>query len=204
MDLCCAPGVKMLLMSEMVKRNFGSVTGVDCENFRLQVTRNMLRKYKGKQCRLFCCDGVQFEHLAPPEFGEGVMLDELNGRNGAPSKKRFLNPDGNLVDLAASPILRDAYPNSKIARKHLYDLSDLIWSDSYMLRTNSFSLYDRVLIDAECSTSGAIRHHITKAKAEENLREEEKKRGIVRTYRSKEEIDKIVALQKNLIMRGWQ
>ncbi len=73
LDLCCAPGVKMLLMSELVGEA-GSVTGVDPNEMRLGITRNVLRKYEARRVRLFRCSGLEFTFLAPPSREEKAAL----------------------------------------------------------------------------------------------------------------------------------
>ena len=53
----------MLMLVEMV--DSGSVTGVDVNEHRMNVTRNVLRKYGAKRARLFLTTGEDFRVLAP-------------------------------------------------------------------------------------------------------------------------------------------
>jgi predicted O-methyltransferase YrrM len=54
---------KMLMLAEMACE--GSVTGVDLSEHRLNVTRNVLRKYGAQRVRLFLAAGESFRVLAP-------------------------------------------------------------------------------------------------------------------------------------------
>jgi hypothetical protein len=84
LDLCCAPGMKMLLMSELVGET-GSVTGVDPNEMRLSVARNVLRKYDARRVRLFLCPGERFSFLAPPSAEESELEIEAATRAGRKS-----------------------------------------------------------------------------------------------------------------------
>lgn len=53
----------MLLLAESAGQ--GSVTGVDVNEHRLNVTRNVLRKYGAQRVRLFLASGECFMVLAP-------------------------------------------------------------------------------------------------------------------------------------------
>jgi ubiquinone/menaquinone biosynthesis C-methylase UbiE len=54
----------MLMLSELVGEK-GSVTGVDVSEHRMNVTRNVLRKYNAQRVRLFLTTGEDFNVLAP-------------------------------------------------------------------------------------------------------------------------------------------
>ena len=67
LDLCCAPGGKLILSSFLQgKSNFaepeevGTLTGVDLASHRLSICRSMIKKYKVQCARLFCADGTKF------------------------------------------------------------------------------------------------------------------------------------------------
>ncbi len=69
LDLCCAPGGKMVLAGLLMGRDFnakepeanGSLTGVDIAAHRLAICRSLLKKYKVPRSRLFCADGTCFD-----------------------------------------------------------------------------------------------------------------------------------------------
>ncbi|KAJ1833168.1 hypothetical protein IWW55_002906 [Coemansia sp. RSA 2706] len=65
LDLCCAPGAKLLLLSELVGAH-GSVTGVDVAAHRLASCRAMVRRHASRHVvRLFLDDGTAFARGAP-------------------------------------------------------------------------------------------------------------------------------------------
>ncbi len=78
-----------------------------------------------------------------------------------------------------------------------------MWASDHHLSFASYGLYDRVLVDAECTSDGAFRHHIVRAAAERVLREEERARGFVRTYRTDAEVMETARLQFGLLESAW-
>jgi len=64
LDLCCAPGGKLCMISDRMKGQ-GSITGVDIDKNRLSSCRNLCKKYKIPNVRLFLGDGRYFSTLAP-------------------------------------------------------------------------------------------------------------------------------------------
>lgn len=60
-----------------------------------------------------------------------------------------------------------------------------------------------MLVDAECTTDGAIRHHIARAQAEAALYAAEAELGHVRIYRTDAEVADVVQMQKGILWRGW-
>ena len=128
LDLCCAPGVKMAAIAEIVGPS-GSVTGVDIDRARLAACGSLLRKYRAPRVRLYRADGREFAVEAPPLGTRSVAtLSACADRSGTATKPYF-----------ASPFLR-ACPD----------------------RTGRG--YDRVLVDAECTHDGSVKH-LLKAQA---------------------------------------
>lgn len=74
LDLCCAPGMKLLFAAEMLQGR-GSVTGVDISAERLRTCSSLLRKY-AFNARLFEADGKTFETLSDTgSLYSKVMVD---------------------------------------------------------------------------------------------------------------------------------
>lgn len=74
LDLCCAPGGKMVLVGLIQgpgdfrePESIGTVTGVDLSSHRLAICRSLIKKYRIERARLFCCDGTRFAE-PPREF----------------------------------------------------------------------------------------------------------------------------------------
>ncbi|GAA5800496.1 hypothetical protein HPULCUR_005927 [Helicostylum pulchrum] len=83
LDLCCAPGAKLCMISNILGRDgLGTVTGVDLAAHRLATCRSLLKKYKvGEKVRLFEGDGTTFEVPPPSRLGNKVI-------EGSSSSKR--------------------------------------------------------------------------------------------------------------------
>lgn len=140
LDLCCAPGMKMLLLTEQIET--GSVTGVDISQHRLNVTRNLLRKYGAKRARLFQTSGEDFSILAPPSEEERAAAAAATGSlalSYRPVGRRVLGPGGTLDDVALEA------PQKKARKKtRQFELPNLLWASDFALGFESYALYDRV------------------------------------------------------------
>jgi 16S rRNA C967 or C1407 C5-methylase (RsmB/RsmF family) len=121
LDVCCAPGNKLCLISELAGVK-GSVHGVDATEHRLYTCRSMLRKYQISNCKLFHDDGCTFQ--LPGSNACEVLIEKTSKRR----KKLF----------------------EKSVQSSLDDSPRI--------------LYDRVLVDAEC-THDASQRHIEKQKS---------------------------------------
>ena len=218
LDLCCAPGAKMSLLSELAcssddaGSDSGSVTGVDPVDYRINVTRNVLRKYQCRSVRLFMTDGRSFSQLAPPSEAQIKEMQIEKGLDAIPPFKPLkvleLSSGGLLTPQAVrfTPHISAyaAESATKQKMKHFWDRPNLKWSSSFRPSFESYQLYDRVLVDAECTTDGAVRHHIQKARKEYDALAEQRERGIVHPYRTAKEVEDTVTLQQELLARGYQ
>ena len=149
LDLCTSPGAKFCMIADMMKRT-GSVTGVDISLSRLHVTLKILKKYgqvetvsdRKWRCRLFESDGQTFD-VRPNEDDPDAHFDS----------KIFAQLDEKFRKLVNM---------NKSLRGRLKKLREKMRSRlSSIPKTNMTSprmLYDRVLVDAECSHDGSIRH----------------------------------------------
>ena len=127
LDLCCAPGAKLCMISNLLGREgLGTATGVDLANHRLATCRSLLKKYKvGERVRLFEADGTTF--LVPPPSRLGNQkIHEIDRQ-----KRQKVEP---VKPFWASRLLR------------------------FDTQVNQEALYDKVLVDAECTHDGSIAH----------------------------------------------
>ena len=127
LDLCCAPGGKLILSSLIQSRgmerdfvnapeDIGTVTGVDLSLHRLATCRSLLKKYHVQCSRLYCADGRV--------FSEPV--------------KRFARSKINLESG------NTAFHETTAFRKRPVELTE--------------AQYDKVLVDAQCTHDGSIKH----------------------------------------------
>ncbi|GFY88026.1 S-adenosyl-L-methionine-dependent methyltransferases superfamily protein [Actinidia rufa] len=168
LDLCAAPGAKLCMIVELLGRS-GSVTGVDVASHRLAACRTMLQKYGlGNCCRLFVADGTTFSLLPirvcsdskSCEYALDEKVDvykEWTSKRPWKERKRAAKARASVASQLASrtqdPELIFYGRDSGVVglrRSELYH--NLHGSDV------SSCGYDKVLVDAECTHDGSIRH----------------------------------------------
>lgn len=139
LDLCCAPGTKLVLMAMRVGST-GSVTGVDVSRERLGAAIRLAKKYRLPRVRLFCDDGCTFSQ--PVHYIEG-----LRRVDGSPPQ----HWEG-TAEAPAAPPLYEAVVYGR-------DRSPLWSSSPYRKQRGALrGAYDKVLIDAQCTHDGSIKH----------------------------------------------
>ncbi|KAJ1852279.1 hypothetical protein GGH12_005442 [Coemansia sp. RSA 1822] len=177
LDLCCAPGAKLLLIAELLSItagvSHGTVTGVDISPHRISTCRSLIKKHAGSNkgfVRLYAQDGTQFSCMAPRT---------------------------NWWDPAA---IRDAQleqPERKGRRRAALDKP---WFAPKLLSTkyacSGSELYDRVLVDAECTHDGSLAH----VQKYERWGWEHLDTQVVNNSRSQQ----VPVLQSKLLENGWQ
>ncbi|KAJ2357042.1 hypothetical protein IWW50_002210 [Coemansia erecta] len=139
LDLCCAPGAKLLHVAELLTTGLatdtqhGTVTGVDVSPHRLATCRSLIKKHAGRNrgfVRLYAQDGTAFASAAP--------------------RARWWDPE---AVRAAGPCFEAAQPRLEAARP---------WFAPRLLSTgyacSGHERYDRVLVDAECTHDGSLAH----------------------------------------------
>ncbi|KAK1359839.1 RNA (C5-cytosine) methyltransferase, subfamily [Heracleum sosnowskyi] len=171
LDLCAAPGAKLCMISDLLGSS-GTVTGVDVARHRLAACRTMLQKYAlGDRCRLFVADGTTFSLLpvraqsnsnifSDKESASEEKLDtykEWTSRRPWKERKRAnkaqKNGNSQLVLQSQDPELIFYGLHSGVVglgKSKLYDIANGSGLSHYG--------YDKVLVDAECTHDGSIKH----------------------------------------------
>ncbi|KAI8853711.1 S-adenosyl-L-methionine-dependent methyltransferase [Chytridium lagenaria] len=128
LDLCCAPGGKMCDDESVV----GTVTGI-------ATCRSILRKYKVRRARLFLLDvrRNKFNVYAPSRVGKWL-------RNPPVLEASAINIT-EPKEGAFTPFLQP------------FHVTRLLAGDP-QIQSNPSLLYDKVLVDAECTHDGSISH----------------------------------------------
>jgi len=200
LDLCCCPGSKFQLISEMLthlsKGAGGVVVGVDNSIRRLELCKALLQKTMqfttksgdGEQsCRqlLYHCDGTLFDiqnsaSMGTLFFDSSVMEKELAER-GVTGRKRI----------------------NKSAKGRERKRLRLISQESQVV--GSTTLFDRVIVDAECSHTGSYRHmrFVSPMNGDTNEVVTQLKPNAADSFRDVARIATLSELQRNLARKGF-
>ena len=133
LDLCCAPGSKLAALAELMQHR-GCLVGVDVSLARLNIAKNVLKKYRVSSARegwsIFALlqDGRLFDPLlAPGDIMWSCDMDTTFFSTKAGESRKHVGRG-----------LR------KLLQKHALATQDLP------------ALFDRVLVDAECTTDARV------------------------------------------------
>ncbi|CAN8251324.1 unnamed protein product [Cochlearia groenlandica] len=162
LDLCAAPGAKLCMMLDLLGQK-GTATGVDVARHRLAACITMLLKYGvGERSRLFLADGTTFS-VPPPTTNLpcGSSVDDHDEtfkqwtsrrpyrerKQEAKARNKFVLPPNGQPEIIF-------YGQSSgvigLKKKELYGPLDQI--------DYACCGYDKVLVDAECTHDGSIKH----------------------------------------------
>ncbi|KAH7577220.1 hypothetical protein JRO89_XS01G0223300 [Xanthoceras sorbifolium] len=166
LDLCAAPGAKLCMILDILGDS-GSVTGVDIARHRLAACRTLLQKYAlGDRCRLFVADGTTFS-LVPQRFhvdtGSCILEEKVDtfrewtSRRPWKERKRAAKA---RESVASGLIANSEHPDLIYYGQHsgVIGLSRNELYQSVCDSEVSSSGYDKVLVDAECTHDGSVRH----------------------------------------------
>ncbi|KAJ3272685.1 hypothetical protein HDV01_005339 [Terramyces sp. JEL0728] len=142
LDICCAPGSKLCYLADLLgEDSTGTITGVDISKERLFTCKSLIQKYKLGRARLFLCDGTSFNVPSPTRVGPNVLYPEL--------KKRKHQEDN--TETHGKKVKGQNEANNTIKPFHA---TRLIRDDPQV----KGYLYDKVIVDAECTHDGSIAH----------------------------------------------
>ena len=172
LDLCCAPGAKLVYIASQLHRPdqgwfgaHGSVTGVDISKHRLSTCRSLVKKYHLPRVRLVLDDGTRFDVHAPQHI-EHIM-----------KKSRG---EGSQLSCSLG-----------VEHVKLFHATKLMKQDTVK---NSGRLYDKVIVDAECTHDGSIIHLLKQSDGKENQSK----------FLNSDRLREIEPLQRGLIQNGFR
>eukprot|EP00850_Spirogloea_muscicola_P020035 SM000206S06244 [mRNA] locus=s206:35340:37720:+ [translate_table: standard] len=187
LDLCAAPGAKLCMIAEALGGT-GSVTGVDVSAPRLAACRTMLVKY-GLQhrCRLFLGDGRLFARPPASPVGsssscaeDGSSAQGLVSQSASaspepagqgqgqpclvPSRRRKTRKERRAAQRSRRFAAAGGDGGGETAVELFYSAGQ--WSEYRTCGSEAGGAdwtgrYDKVLVDAECTHDGSLKH-ITK------------------------------------------
>ncbi|KAM3394485.1 putative protein isoform X2 [Capsicum galapagoense] len=165
LDLCAAPGAKLCMMLDILGSS-GSVTGVDIAKHRLAACRTMLQKYGlGDHCRLFVADGTSFSLLpvrvhSVDEFASGEKSEVYREwKSRRPWKER--KKEAIAKEKGVSKLFSPTQEPELIFYGRFSGVVGMRKNELYQKKPISEVLqlgYDKVLVDAECTHDGSIKH----------------------------------------------
>ncbi|PVV02694.1 hypothetical protein BB560_002846 [Smittium megazygosporum] len=187
LDLCCAPGGKLLMISDIFARfgppsehTCGSISGVDISPHRLSTCKSQIKKSKslGKiRIRLFLEDGTEFSTLPPADSWWDHSI-----RKNTPTSSSLETP-------------KTPWFASKMLRTSTLSLSR--HKDSKRAHFPSPKLYDKVLVDAECTHDGSL-VHLAKYTSQDPFSKLDSE------FLSDERVKNVSVLQYSLLVNGWE
>lgn len=172
LDFCCAPGAKTAMISDTLvyeERKLvalsenedgpwaGSVTGVDIVPSRLASCRTLCKKYELGNVRLFLEDACLFNILAPEP--RRIFSKQIPGTQKTMSPPVF--PSDLHVDIPKTLTTVPSVPKraAKSQRKRNKNALDKIFfSSEWKICLTACELYDKILVDAQCTLDASIRH----------------------------------------------
>jgi 16S rRNA C967 or C1407 C5-methylase (RsmB/RsmF family) len=174
----------------------GSVTGVDFSRPRIGACRQLVHKYRlvhgaangSWRCRLFHADGRIFSvgptsDWGPHAFEVVLDSDEVRARDAKSQSRKRKNKSARA---------REAKRLKGITAVHEGESVETTSATAEVTP----ALYDKVLVDAECTHDGSIKHL-------QKLQTEEAWHAYVRDHLNDAQIKRILALQQALITNGF-
>jgi 16S rRNA C967 or C1407 C5-methylase (RsmB/RsmF family) len=206
LDLCCSPGLKLCAMSDFLNHQ-GTPTmviGVDVSESRMAVCKKVVHKYQ------LMHEGItRSSTLATPSDDSRIRLYLADGTTFG-MENRSLNLVFDSVAASEENVLGKRKRMNKSARARQRKRLDALISleqpkhcDSLLSSSNTpiISLFDRVLVDAECTTDGSLRHI---QKLLEKGQSKEPTQDDIPRLTEPEQLVEVVELQKRLIASGFR
>ncbi|KAI9490291.1 S-adenosyl-L-methionine-dependent methyltransferase [Zychaea mexicana] len=160
LDLCCAPGAKLCMIANKLGNDgVGTVTGVDIAKHRLATCRSMVKKYSvGNRVRLFDADGTTFKIPPPARVGGRLIV----GGCSSTSKEEDDHHATTTTAAAADSSSNNNDGSEPVTKKRRKNTSTTkpFWASKFLRNDTQDSphLYDKVIVDAECTHDGSISH----------------------------------------------
>jgi 16S rRNA C967 or C1407 C5-methylase (RsmB/RsmF family) len=208
LDLCCCPGLKLCVIADLLASSEKSVSviGVDISENRLSLCKNIVKKYhvnpstsgrmKGRvsnsRIRIYHADGVSFgtkseaDHLV---FDSRAALEESSHAG----KRKRMNKSARAREKKKLRQLTSLDENGNASQ-----------GPDFLTVSSAIKPFDRVLVDAECSTDGSIKHIQQQLQKSVSAGSHKAHLFENRTLTDPIRLGKLVDLQKGLIASGFR
>mmetsp|Transcript_3821 Transcript_3821/g.6003 ORF Transcript_3821/g.6003 Transcript_3821/m.6003 type:complete len:459 (+) Transcript_3821:287-1663(+) len=156
LDLCCAPGLKLCMIADILDES-SLVIGVDKSPNRLSLCKAIIKKYHvandtsgdqpispGARIQLYCADGTKFGKASASEASQHCLIfDSKVAQEEAKvaGKRKRMN--------------KSARARERKRLKSLAIESEVVSNED---NVSSIEPFDYVLVDAECTTDGSLKH----------------------------------------------
>lgn len=209
LDLCCCPGLKLCVMADFLKDKSATIVGVDVSKARMAVCKKIVQKYhidkdtsgtdyspSGEvNIQMYCQDGTT--------FGLDLKNDDSSSSKDVACAMNLVFDSRIALEETATRGKRKRMNKSARARerKRLRQCASKEWLNTGSTAENDntkINLFDHVLVDAECSTDGSLKH--MKERMKESSAKEEKNLMLTDQL----QLAELVALQKRLIASGFR
>jgi 16S rRNA C967 or C1407 C5-methylase (RsmB/RsmF family) len=204
LDLCCCPGLKLCAMADVVANTNSTVIGVDVSENRMALCKKIVQKYQmdpetsgapsssNVEIRMYCQDGTMFgmdkyENNMNLVFDSQVAAEEYQQRG----KRKRMNKSARARERKR---LKEAALTDRISTTGSAETCST--EDEQAELVPVIKRFDRVLVDAECSTDGSLKH------VEKKLRESTEATNLLLTDGT--QLAGLVDLQKRLIASGFR
>jgi 16S rRNA C967 or C1407 C5-methylase (RsmB/RsmF family) len=163
LDLCCCPGMKFnSIVDKLLTTDV--VDGVDISPRRMQlcksiVSKQIMQRRHSPHCRLICADGTVFDgryHVLDytTQIIVGILFYIIHLSQGS---QMIFDSDivkDDMLLMKANGRKRQCKRSREREKKHLREIEEQQRSSR---STGGVAIYDRVLVDAECTHDGSYR-----------------------------------------------
>jgi 16S rRNA C967 or C1407 C5-methylase (RsmB/RsmF family) len=202
LDLCCAPGGKLVLASHLQAASIadfadnperiGTLTGVDLSLGRLATCRSLVKKYRVPAVRLFCEDGTRF-NVRPKTFYNRNTLQKDSHDTDPDTDTSRIHSDHSLHSLHSVHSLNSVHSVHGLSLRPFHEST---WLRKRPTQGSTTRLYDKVLVDAQCTHDGSVKH-IQKHRSNDW-------KDMDLSQFAPESLEKLYQLQFNLLSRGFE
>ncbi|KAJ0399745.1 hypothetical protein P43SY_009326 [Pythium insidiosum] len=206
LDLCCAPGAKLTMIADLLAQR-GSVTGVDFSRARLGACKQLVHKYK---LVVTCSSGAADTDVdaaasaSAPSPAWRCRLFHADGRTFNVGPKGEWTSDADAMEVVVDSLevaSRDAKAQgrkrkNKSARGREQRTRRALDGSARASEAPN-ELYDKVLVDAECTHDGSVKHL-------QKLESLDAWATYVSRHLNDGEVARILALQAALLRNGFR